>query len=459
MAETHDSRSSSGSAGLMLRRASDERLARLAGKGDARAFAALYERHHQPLYRLCLSIVRVPDDARDALQSTFERAFAALRAREREIAVRPWLFRIAHNESITVLRRRRPGEALPEAELPSLHTVEGAVEERARLSALVADIHSLPERQRSVLLMRELSGLSIAEVAAAMSMSSSAVKQSLFEARGSLHAYAEGRAMSCEEVRHAISDGDGRALRSRKLRAHLRDCGACTQFRSLISAREGDLRALAPPLPAAAAAAVLTGLLGSGAGTHAGSVAAGPALVAAKGGASSLALKGVTGLALAAALGAGAAHLASGPAVHHRTPAHARANGAAAHHSRGAAGTQQGGSPAAANAHARGSHATARHRTAARAPVSAAAPVAASPGASARGAEGANGVRAHGAPAAARKGTRAHGTPPRAHTPQPRKPKQPSARSHTNTPIVPRGQASEHAQDQTAARSTNASAS
>src|SRR5579859_2371319 len=212
MAETQDSASLSGGAGLVLRHASDERLARLAGKGNTGAFAALYERHHQPLYRLCLSIVRVPEDARDALQSTFERAFAALRAREREIAVRPWLFRIAHNESITVLRRRRPGEALPEVELPSLQTVEGAVEQRARLSALVADIHSLPERQRSVLLMRELSGLSIAEIAAAMTMSSAAVKQSLFEARGSLHAYEEGRAMSCEEVRHAISDGDGRAL-------------------------------------------------------------------------------------------------------------------------------------------------------------------------------------------------------------------------------------------------------
>src|SRR5947199_8934513 len=102
--------STAGSTALM-RRTSDERLARLAGRGNARALAALYERHHQAIYRLCLSILRSPEDAHDALQSTFERAFASLQARERQIAVKPWLFRIAHNESISILRRRRPADS------------------------------------------------------------------------------------------------------------------------------------------------------------------------------------------------------------------------------------------------------------------------------------------------------------------------------------------------------------
>ena len=61
-----------GAALAWLRRvSSDERLAQLVARGDLRAFAALYERYHQSLYRLCLSIVRSPEDARDALQSTF----------------------------------------------------------------------------------------------------------------------------------------------------------------------------------------------------------------------------------------------------------------------------------------------------------------------------------------------------------------------------------------------------
>src|SRR6266576_3929115 len=96
---------SGGRPGLLQagRRSSDQRLARLASRGNARAFALLYERHHQALYRYCLAIVRAPEDAQDALQNTFMNAFAALRASERDVAVRPWLFRVAHNEAVSIL--------------------------------------------------------------------------------------------------------------------------------------------------------------------------------------------------------------------------------------------------------------------------------------------------------------------------------------------------------------------
>ena len=76
----------------------DERLARLAAAGHARAFAVVYERHHQGLYRYCRSILRNDADAQDALQSTFTAAFAALGRGQRDAPIRPWLFRIAHNE-------------------------------------------------------------------------------------------------------------------------------------------------------------------------------------------------------------------------------------------------------------------------------------------------------------------------------------------------------------------------
>src|SRR3954471_19569264 len=79
-----------------------------AARGDAKAFAALYERHHQALYRYCRSILRHDEDARDALQSAMARAFAALQDERRDLELRPWLFRIAHNEAVTILRQRRP---------------------------------------------------------------------------------------------------------------------------------------------------------------------------------------------------------------------------------------------------------------------------------------------------------------------------------------------------------------
>src|SRR5438105_3408455 len=232
MDEDRASRGDPSRSPVALRVSSDERLSRLAGKGDRRAFAVLYERHFQSLYRYCLSIVRTPEDAQDALQSALERAFAALRARERDVSVRPWLFRIAHNESVSLLRRRRPDDRVLDEQEPSPHTVERSAEERARLSTLLVDLRALPERQRAALLMRELSGLSIAEIALALSISPGAAKQTLFEARKSLHAFARGRAMQCESVRRAISDGDGRALRSRMMRAHLADCSGCADFRA-----------------------------------------------------------------------------------------------------------------------------------------------------------------------------------------------------------------------------------
>src|ERR671928_306377 len=89
-----------------LRLLRDERLAALTSTGDARAFAVLFERHHQALYRYCRSILRHDEDAQDALQSAMTRAFAALQTERRELELRPWLFRIAHNEAVSILRRR-----------------------------------------------------------------------------------------------------------------------------------------------------------------------------------------------------------------------------------------------------------------------------------------------------------------------------------------------------------------
>jgi RNA polymerase sigma factor (sigma-70 family) len=133
---------------------SDERLAKLASAGNARALTVLYERHHQALYRYCRSIVRDHEDAQDALQSTMTHAFIALRSSERDLAVRPWLFRIAHNEAISILRKRRANDCLVDEHLPSEVSVERTVDQRERLRLLIADIQALPVRQRAALLMR-----------------------------------------------------------------------------------------------------------------------------------------------------------------------------------------------------------------------------------------------------------------------------------------------------------------
>ncbi|MHB1539175.1 MAG: RNA polymerase sigma factor, partial [Solirubrobacteraceae bacterium] len=284
---------------------SDERLARrVCGEDGQAAFARLYERYHQQLYRYCRSIVRDEYDAQDALQSAMAGAFAALSRGEREIAVRPWLFRIAHNEAVSLLRRRRPQEvSADEQELaaePSAADPAAIVEQRERFSTLLADLRNLTARQRSVLLMRELSGLSTQEIAAALSSTPGAVKQTLFESRAALRDQEEGRSMGCEQARSVILEDDGRMLRGRRMRSHIRRCAGCRELAEGISTRRADLLALAPPLPALAASALLSRLLDAGTGVvgtasgSAGGVAAGAGQTAAGAGGSAASSGGVT---------------------------------------------------------------------------------------------------------------------------------------------------------------------
>jgi RNA polymerase sigma factor (sigma-70 family) len=251
---------------LPLRLLGDERLARLVGSGHEEAFSILYQRHHQALYRYCRSLVGTETDAQDALQSAMTSALVALRVSRRDAPIRPWLFRIAYNESMTQLRRRRPLSELVE-DLPALDgSPESTVEQKGRIARLLADLRELPERQRGALVMRELSGLTHQEVADALGMSVGAAKQTVFEARRSLQEFDEGRSMACEDVRRLMSDGDGRSLRGRRVRAHLRDCAGCATFAAAIPQRRADLHAMTPALPATAAAGLLWRISGAGSG-------------------------------------------------------------------------------------------------------------------------------------------------------------------------------------------------
>ncbi|MEX2194527.1 MAG: sigma-70 family RNA polymerase sigma factor [Thermoleophilaceae bacterium] len=333
--------------GASIRLPHDDRLARLAATGDRDAFASIYRRHHQGLYRYCRSILGNDEDAADALQNTMASAMQALSGERRDVALKPWLYRVAHNESVSLLRRRRPQATIEAADATPGPTLEGTAESRERLRQLVADLRELPERQRGALLMRELSGLSYADVAAALGVSAGAAKQSVFEARTALHELSEGRAMACDSVRRSISDRDGRVLRGRRVRSHLRDCLGCRDFRDAIDSRGADLQPLAPPLPVLAAAGLLERLLGGGGGdgpggglgtseigadaalgqaaamAGAGTGAAGPGgwIAGALGG--SVAAKGVATVAATLAVGAGAAGLAVSPGEEARPAAEA----------------------------------------------------------------------------------------------------------------------------------------
>lgn len=243
---------------------SDARLARAATRGDQRAFAAIYARYHQELYRFCRAIVGDNHEAQDALQNTMASALRSLPGEDRAIELRPWLYRVARNESISIIRRRRALGEAQDAAPAHEPGADMAFESRERMRSLVSDLGKLPERQRSALVMRELSGLGPEQIAAALDVSPGAARQLVYEARLALQQFAEGRSMECERVRKAISDGDGRVLRGRRLRAHLRGCQACSDFKAGIGARGRDFQLIAPPLSAAAASGILASVLGAG---------------------------------------------------------------------------------------------------------------------------------------------------------------------------------------------------
>jgi RNA polymerase sigma factor (sigma-70 family) len=225
---------------------SDEALCALVARGDAMAFEVLYRRHHQALYRYCRSIVADDDDASDALQNAMVKAWNALSRGDAHAPPRAWLFRIAHNEAVGMLRLRRPYIALQEDQAPATASLEETVETRLRLSRLRADLEALPDRQRSALLLRELSGLAHVEIAYILDVSPATARQTIYEARLALHEAEAGRRLSCDVVRRALSDGDGRRLRARTLRGHLRDCATCSSFEHALGRRAHDLTALYP---------------------------------------------------------------------------------------------------------------------------------------------------------------------------------------------------------------------
>ena len=233
-------------------------LWRRIGAGDRRAFTALYRRHEDDVLRFCHALLRDPDDAREAANSTWAAVWRSRDAARRDVPLRPWLFRIAHNEAIDILRRRRPHEQL-DTEIPALEDTAADAELHERFTTLRADLQRLTEPQRTALVLREMSGLGHEEIATVLDISTGAAKQTIYEARQALIDAEGGRTLSCELVRRDISAGDRRLLRSRRIRAHLLECAACQEFAEAVECQRRRFRAL---LPAPVGVALLTRLGG-----------------------------------------------------------------------------------------------------------------------------------------------------------------------------------------------------
>ncbi len=164
--------------------------------GDPEEFSRVVDAYSSKIYRLAIKMLNQQEDAEDVLQETFLKAYRGLKSFDGRSKLSTWLFRIATNEALMVIRRKHPevvsidepveteeGEqepvqiidwcCLPENELLSEETKE-------RLDAAV---QKLPERLRVVFLLRDINELSTHETAEVLGLSDTAVKTRLSRAR------------------------------------------------------------------------------------------------------------------------------------------------------------------------------------------------------------------------------------------------------------------------------------
>jgi RNA polymerase sigma factor (sigma-70 family) len=184
--------------------------------GRDEAFTAMHDRHRPSLERYARRMLAASGDAavEDVVQDVFVRAHRALRADGRAMALRPWLYRIAHNRCLDELRSDRPTSELDERLPGGGDDPHALAAQRERLRDVVADVRALPATQRSALVIRELGGLSYEEMADALDTTVPAVKSLLVRARMKLADAATERA-AAEQERDRPRAGARTAARAR----------------------------------------------------------------------------------------------------------------------------------------------------------------------------------------------------------------------------------------------------
>src|SRR3954447_11097704 len=269
----------------LLRLASDERLVELVRLGSEPAFEVVFDRHHRALLGFCRHMLGSVEEAEDAVQHTFAAAYSSLLRSERPVELRPWLFTIARNRCLTLLRtrRERPVDEVPE---PSTEHLSAQVLRREELRAMLGDLAALPDDQRAALLLVAAGAVPHEEIAEIIGCPPTRVKALVFQARTSLFASRDARNTPCLEIREQLANLSGGSLRRNPLRRHLRECQGCREYRDAMRHQRRALPVLLPVIPSAAVKpAVMGAVCGAGQGVAAGggAIAAGSAAAGAGG--------------------------------------------------------------------------------------------------------------------------------------------------------------------------------
>ena len=176
----------------------DRGLLERVAEGDVESFGVLVERHEKRLFRLCERMLQNPEEARDAAQEVFLKAFRKAGSYRPSGRVYTWLYRIAVNHCLNLLRRRRLAKFLSFGEIggpsdaedegPDFDPEDSAPDAEQRLAArrrwreTRELIERLPPGQRAVLVLAKFEGLSYRRIAEVLEISEGAVESRLFRA-------------------------------------------------------------------------------------------------------------------------------------------------------------------------------------------------------------------------------------------------------------------------------------
>jgi RNA polymerase sigma-70 factor (ECF subfamily) len=162
-------------------------------RGDEGAWKELVEATHREVYTLCLRILNDPNDAAEATQDAYLKAWRGLRGFRGDAQFTTWLYRVASNAAISKHRsrkRRRLHEVGAEDELlsgmPAAGSVEGTAEVRRDVRELEAAIRNLPDHYRSAVVLRDVYGMSIDEISKEMKITETAAKVRVHRGRKKL---------------------------------------------------------------------------------------------------------------------------------------------------------------------------------------------------------------------------------------------------------------------------------
>jgi len=172
----------------------DRELVYSARVGDEGAFDALFYRYRDGIYRLSLAITKDPHAADEIVVDTFARAYRALARLEPDDTLRPWLYRVAINESYD--RRPRPGataasleDAADEVTAAEERSPSALAEREETRRVVLAAVDTLDEKHRTVVVLHYLSELALAEIALIVGSPVGTVKSRLHYALRRLRAH------------------------------------------------------------------------------------------------------------------------------------------------------------------------------------------------------------------------------------------------------------------------------